>query len=71
MATISEASDINIVLRYLLQKPRPGLSAPTNVEALDAAARLADRSYKALSAGLSALDVHAAWPHRRGTAPDA
>lgn len=65
---ISEANAVNDVLRLLLDHPRPGAERITSAEAYEAAELLAQKAYKALSAGLRELDVSHLWPqalHRR------
>lgn len=55
---ITEANDLNVLLRYLL-----GLSPlPNDDEARGAAERLAAKANKTLAAGLTSERVAAAWP---------
>lgn len=59
---ITEANDLNVVLRHMLQLPAPGDREDVAGEALAAAQRLADRANRALGAGLDGRAVAAAWP---------
>lgn len=59
---ITEANDLNVVLRHMLQLPAPGDREDAPGEALAAAQRLADRANRALGAGLDGPAVAAAWP---------
>ena len=53
---IGEANDVNVVLDYFLELPRH--NGPVTPERAKAAAvRLADRAYRALSAGSSGVAV--------------
>lgn len=64
---ITEANQTNVVLRRLIEWERR--QAPHNMpEVVEAAADLADRAYKALSAGLTGDDVRKqlAGARRRG-----
>ena len=53
---IGEATDVYTVLRYLLHDPK----VPAD-KAKEAAARLADRAHKALSAGPTGDQILARW----------
>jgi hypothetical protein len=52
--TITEANAVNTLLRYVLGSPPGG-------DPQEAAAHLADKAHRALSAGLTGADVRAAW----------
>ena len=54
---ISEANDINTVLRYVLRLPNGVGEFRTAQQVHEAAERLAGRAHKTLSAGLMASDV--------------
>jgi hypothetical protein len=58
---ITEANHANTLLRYLLNEPDVMGRVPTADEARAAAVALADRSRRALGAGLSGADVDALW----------
>jgi hypothetical protein len=60
--TIGEAQDVNTLLNHYLQQSRNGLDVPGAEAACEAAARLADKANKALSAGLSGEQVRELWP---------
>lgn len=66
MATYAEAHNINVLLRYLLNIPRPDSRVPNDEEALAAAEALALRAYGVLGAGVSPGVVTQAWKNRRG-----
>lgn len=57
---ISEANDLNTVLRYLLDVRRNGQPVARD-SAREASARLADRARKPLGAGLDGDDVRELW----------
>lgn len=55
---VSEAHDVNTVLRFLLGQPALGRrTKPNAVEALGAAKRLADRANRTLMCGIRGDDV--------------
>lgn len=56
-----EATDVNVVVRYLTEQPAPSGRAVEQAEAVEALARLADKAYKHLMAGLRGQDVRAGW----------
>jgi hypothetical protein len=58
---VSESNDLNTLLSWLFGDKGP-LREVTEDDAKAAAARLADRAYQALYAGLSADDVTKRWP---------
>lgn len=62
--TTGEAIAVHTVLHTLLGTQRVG-GNPTEEQSLDAAALLADRANRTLSAGLDGAQVRAAWPRRR------
>jgi hypothetical protein len=70
---VSDATDINTLLDYLMGRSRPGFDLVTAEEATAAARRLAGKAYKALSAGLAPDDVDLtrllALSHDDGTRP--
>jgi hypothetical protein len=55
--TITEANDINTVLRWAMSKPRPHHGHPSDGEAMESARRLAARANKTLQAGLKPEDI--------------
>lgn len=67
---ITEANNVNTVLKWMLTRHTPEQRRPrwangptyTENDAFAAAQQLADKAYKALSAGVNADDVAAAWP---------
>lgn len=61
---IAEANNVQWLLDWVLGVEKPGGGRWTEDEARDFAAYLADRSRKALSAGMSGAQVHTSWPCR-------
>lgn len=59
---ISEANDVNHVLRWALDAARGRRSASNERIAREAAIRLAGRAHKTLSAGYTAEQVNDWWP---------
>ncbi len=55
--TIGEANDVNLVLDYFLGRTDPRIRRVDHALAAGAAARLAGRAYKALSAGITEARV--------------
>lgn len=63
---ISEANELNALLSWILGTERGAThESTTDDEARDAAAFLADKAHRALSAGLNANRVKKAWSGRR------
>lgn len=61
--TVTEASAVNHLLRYVLGLHRPGFPAVSTEQARQAAILLADHADRTLSAGLTGRDVEAAAWH--------
>lgn len=59
--TLSEATDLNTVLQWLLDAPAFCRELPSEEEARDALGRLADRAHSALRAGMDRGDVELHW----------
>lgn len=64
MLSVTEANDINTVLRHLLGLPGALGETVRREDAEIAATRLADQAYKRLRAGLSGREVAAAFVQR-------
>ena len=58
---ISEANELNTLLRYVLAEPDIMGKVPTCEQAATAAEGLADRANRALGAGLDGRTVREAW----------
>lgn len=61
--TIGEATDVNVLLDWMLGVPSHGQKTDeqASAEAQAAAERLADKANKALSAGIRSVDVRTNW----------
>lgn len=58
---ITEANLVNTLLGWLVEMPDPCGRLVSHTEGRDAAELLAERANKALSAGITAAEVRAAW----------
>lgn len=59
---IGEAHAVNALLRWVFRADPPNVAPDVAEKAFDAATILANRAYKALSAGLTSLDVGREFP---------
>lgn len=59
---VSESNDLGAVLAWVLGRPRPSRIAAVDDAAREAAARLADRAYRAQGAGIQGHEVRSLWP---------
>lgn len=64
--TVSEATAVNTLLRYMLGIARPGYAAPDTGAAVNASRVLARSASKKLAAGLIEKDVADAWDRKLG-----
>lgn len=62
---VTESCDVNTLIGWLLGRQKPSGGLYSSHEAKEAAAALADRADKRLSAGLNGFDVRGEWNPRR------
>jgi hypothetical protein len=62
LTTVADATAVNLLLAFVLDRKPDGHDRPTTDQARDAAVHLADAAAKRLMAGLGGEDVRQTWP---------